>query len=72
MLGVMSSVGDPVFVRQRRRRVDDELFGVQVVFRRCLHLHGVVPEAELGQTEAADVIQRVDALQKHVVVPVRA
>ena len=33
-----------------------------VVRRRSLHLHGVVAVAELGEAEAADVVQRVDAL----------
>ena len=48
-------------------RVDDELLGLVVVGGGGLHLHGVVAVPELGQAEAADVIEIVDTLKKTVI-----
>lgn len=41
-LGVHGRIGDPVLLRQRRRRVDYELICCLVVLRCCLHLHCIV------------------------------
>ena len=42
----------------------DELLGLGVVGGGCLHLHGVVAIPELCQSEAANVIEIVNALNK--------
>ena len=40
----------------------DELLGLGVVGGRGLHLHGVVAVSELGQSEAANILQVVDTV----------
>ena len=44
------------------RGVHDELLGLGVVGGGSLHLHGVVAIAELGQPEAAHILQVVDTV----------
>ena len=44
------------------RGVHDELLGLGVVGGGGLHLHGVVAVAELGQPEAANILQIVDTV----------
>ena len=44
------------------RGVHDELLGLGVVGGGGLHLHGVVAVAELGQPEAANILQVVDTV----------
>lgn len=72
MFRMMSPVGDPVLVGQWRRGVNREFFGLRVVHSGCLHLDRVVSKAEFGQTEATNVIQGVDALEKSGMVPIRS
>ena len=38
------------------------IFHLRVINGRGLHLHGVIAVSELGQAEAADVVEVVDAL----------
>uniref|UniRef100_A0A1I8IQ36 RING-type domain-containing protein n=1 Tax=Macrostomum lignano TaxID=282301 RepID=A0A1I8IQ36_9PLAT len=57
VLGVQSTIGDPVLLRQRRRAVDNEFTSLGIVLGRGLHLHGVVAVAQLRQAEAADVVK---------------
>ena len=61
VLGVAGPVGDPVLLSQRGRGVHDQLVRLLVVGGRRLHLDRVVSVAQLGQPEAADVGQLVDA-----------
>ena len=57
------AVGDPVLLSQRRRRVDDELFGLGVVVDGRLHLDGVVAVAQFREAETADIIEVIDAFE---------
>ena len=59
-----STVGDPVLLTLGRRTVDDKLLGGRVVTSGRLHLDGIVTVAQLGQTEAAGRVERVDIRNK--------
>ena len=54
------------------RCVHHELLGGGVVDGSRLHLHSVVAVAQLGEAEAADVLEVVDTLQQLLVVALRA
>ena len=72
VVGVERAVGNPILLSERRGRVDDQLVRLFVIHGRRLHLHRVVTITQLGQAEATDILQRVDAFQEDVVMALSA
>jgi len=66
---VDGAVCDPIFLSQRRRRVDHERSIVER--RRGLHADGVVSIPGLRQPKAPDVLERVDPVEQQVVMLLR-
>jgi hypothetical protein len=60
VVGMDSSVGDPVFLGEDGGAVDDKLFCFVVIGGSCLHLNRVVAVAQLSQTETSCDFKRVD------------
>ena len=54
------SVCDPELLAKHGGRVDDEFLFLLVIRGRGLHLRRIVTVAELGEAEAAHVLERAD------------
>ena len=61
VFSMQSPIRDPVLLSQGVRGVYDEAFSLWFVLDRSAHLYCIVAVTQLRETEAADVVQGVNA-----------
>ena len=64
MMGMASSVCDPIFLCQRSWSVDNELLCLLIIHCCCFHLHCIITIAKFCQTKTANIFQCVNSLEK--------